>query len=146
MAKQRPYRARRVDTKGEIAQEVKQDNSVGDKPFVYGDKATVGGRVFIIPADAEVDSHAHEDDEYIIGIIEVHPDSVSQSTGRQDKHGVEIYGGDTCKFISPIQRQDLSPAVVEWSDEGCYWKLQGKLPLLLHRAIDIEIITEGDKK
>jgi len=56
--------------------------------------------------------------------------------------GKEIYEGDICSFLSPMQRQDMSPATVNWSNGG-YWSLSGiikKLPLMLHRALSIKVI------
>ena len=83
-------------SKGPFRGKVKSDDSVVSKRWAYGDKVTIGSRVFIVPDDAEVDSHAHGE-EYIIGIIEVTPESVAQSTGELDCNKAEIYDRDWVK-------------------------------------------------
>lgn len=105
MSKQRLYRAK-----------VKSDDPVISKRWAYGDRVKIGERVFIVPDDAEVDSHAHGDD-YIIGIIEVIPSSVGQSTGKEDRDKGEMYGGDR---IRPWEDDDRILVVV-WDDEHACW-------------------------
>jgi len=78
--------------------------------WAYGGHCVVQGRDFIIPDDAEIDYV----DDYIVGFIEVIPETVGQGTGREDKHGVEIFEGDRVKpFIG-------SEYVVEFKEHSTY--------------------------
>ena len=62
--------------------------------FVFGDRVTAEGRVFIIPDEARVWPFGYTDGPPCIeGFIEVIPDSVGQSTGLDD-----IWGGDILAF------------------------------------------------
>ncbi len=78
---------------------VKSDDSVVGKRWAYGDKATVEGRTFIIPDDAELDGLAFEEKDSIVGFVEVIPESVGQSTRMKDRKGEEIFQGDIVRIM-----------------------------------------------
>ena len=77
--------------------------------------------------------------------VEVHPDSVSQSTGKEDRHGVEIYGGMSLRSCTSSTRTLL----VSWSDERCAFVVSdGFNENLLSdwNTKTFEIIPDGEPK
>lgn len=121
-----PYRARRVDT----------------NELVYGGAFEHKGKTYIIPAGIRILPLGYTlGPPSLDGFVEVHPDSVFQSTGRKDKHGVEIYGGMSLKSCN--HKRVL---LISWSDERCaFVVLDGfNENLLSHwNTAEFEII-EGD--
>ncbi len=113
MSEQRMYRGNRVDSKG----------------WAYGYYAVIVVDsivyCYIIPATATGTINQGTGQKAIEGMIEVIATSVRQSTGRKDKKGVEIYGGDK---IRPWEEDD-GILVVAWDDEHACWgtiDLEGK--------------------
>ena len=125
MTTQRPYRARRVDT----------------NELVYGWKFVCKGddRTYIISADysAQELSYTPALFDHKIAWHEVHPDSVSQSTGRKDKHGVDAYGGDR------VKSKHYGAGEIIWAGDG--WVVQAEdMKFALH--YEFEISNEGEQK
>ena len=76
----------------------RKDNGEG----VYGWYVEVKGRHFIISNDAKLLRRTISDFDTVFGdvitnLIEVIPETVGESTGIQDKNGVEIYAGNKAK-------------------------------------------------
>ena len=66
---------------------VKSDDPVVRKRWAFGDKVTIGDRVFIVLDDSEYDKNGVSHGKYqevISGFIEVIPASVGQSMGLKD--------------------------------------------------------------
>ncbi len=80
---------------GQYRGKVKSDDPVISKRWAYGDKVTIGKRVFIVPDDAEIVWHWGEGG--IFGFVEVIPESVGQSTGEKDCNKQEVYDRDWVK-------------------------------------------------
>ena len=91
MADQHNYRGKRVDN-GKWA--VGWYFVLNGKPYIYRNLS-------------------YPNKDVLRNSCEVHPESVSDSTGRKDKHGHEIYGG--MKLRSDTKRE----LVVRWSDMKC---------------------------
>ena len=68
--------------------------------WAYGEKFSIGGRVFIVPDDAELGNgqfaeyQSEPPMDYLTDFVEVIPKSVGMSTGKFDKNEVMIYQGD----------------------------------------------------
>jgi len=79
----------------------------------------------------------------------VHPNSVSQSTGRFDKNGVEIFGGMEVSFWRSAPWDDQVPismsSKVTWNN-SCYWvdAIEGLVPLSEYS--EYTVIPEGSEK
>ncbi len=98
---------------------VKSDDPVISKRWAYGDKVTIGDRVFIVLDDAEYDKDGLSHGKYqevISGFIEVIPESIGQSTGRQDMDGVEIFNKDIVKLCYGIP-PTFDTLVIEYADD-----------------------------
>jgi len=61
------------------------------------------------------------------GPIEVVPETVGQYSGRKDKTGVEIYGGDTVSHAQGV-------GVVEYSEKGTRFGARGTKPHYITKA------------
>ncbi len=109
MTKQGMYRGKRVDSDGKTLQEIKQDNTVGAMPFLYGDKFEIGGKVYIVLETATVEDV--DGDQMLYGFAEVIPESVGQSTGMKE-NGTEIYANDIMEDVSGKRY------IIEWEQGG----------------------------
>ncbi len=98
------YRGLRVDNKGKIVQEIKQDNTVGNMPFIYGDKFEIDGKVYIVSGTATVEDVDGE--QMLYGFAEVHPETVGQSTGLNDKKRTEEFPSG-----QPVCERDIVESV-----------------------------------
>ena len=106
---------------------VKSDDPVISKRWAYGDKVTIGDRVFIVLDDAEYDKDGLSHGKYqevISGFIEVIPESVGQSTGAKDGNGAEIYDGDMLDPHPDPTKVGYRKYIrtVEWDDYLMRWQ------------------------
>ncbi len=111
MSEQRMYRGK-----------VESDDPAVSKRWAYGDKCTVGGRVFIVLDDATIEDVDGED--MMQGFVEVIPSSVGQSTGVKGKDGVEIYGGNLVQGDWQADRRRTVLGIVTYYDEYALWALK----------------------
>ncbi len=75
--------------------------------------------------------------------LEIDSKTLGQRVGIKDNDWIDIYEGDIVKADFGMEKMNGN-GKVEWSDNGGYWKFIStkphKLPSLLHRAFNIEII------
>ena len=101
MSNPRLYRARRID----------------NNEWVKGWYAKIEDEHFIIPATATTcQSRIITEHEFIEGHVEVHPSTVAQSTGKEDKNGDEIFEGMTMIWpnVPGVWPDQLKPTKVEY--------------------------------
>lgn len=114
-----PYRARQIN----------------DNEWVYGGLVEKNGRAWIV-ALHETPKAIKCGGFLLCVAYEVSPSSVSQSTGRKDKHGKEAYGGDR------VRSSHYGKGQILWAGDG--WCVQAEdMKFALH--YEFEIIPEGDK-
>ncbi len=95
----RPYRGKRIDN-GE---------------WVYGNLLTThGGDTWINIQHTYIEP---------VKIIEVHPDTIGQSTGLLDKNGTEGYAGSNIKARHKTDSTEIDDVIV-WDEDHFLWGVQ----------------------
>ncbi len=85
---------------------------LGTKEWVYGYYVSVGWQTVIYTGEMEKELPAHE--PWIFH--DVDPKTVSQFTGKTDKNGVELYGGDKLETMNKKGYH-----VIVWdSEDACF--------------------------
>ena len=88
--------------------------------MVKGGHIVVENHHFIVTDDARLD-YEEDGDTYLVfrGSVEVIPESVGQYTGKPDKVGIEMWGGDIVKLDD---YPDKGVFVIEYEpNKAAYW-------------------------
>ena len=93
------------------------DEAKDSGKFLFGGFYERSGKSYIIRSDATF-LHQFLPIKYA-RFIEVHPATVGQSTGLQDKNGTEVYSGDIVYWYDDRLEAGRYKAKVEWDWMGC---------------------------
>jgi hypothetical protein len=98
---------------------------------VYGWYFEVEGKSFIAPKDIGLEKDDYGD-AYICDFIEVHPSTVSQSTGLQDENGEDLDWWEGDVF------EDAGTLKVIIKDKGCFWfeSVKSKRRIPCYQVVD----------
>lgn len=92
--------------------------------WVFGYYCKVEGKSYIIPDDSKMVQVDYTFVLGVVGFVEVIPETVGQSIGRNDKNGAEIYQGDTVKY--GIHSEEITYGIVVWVKLWGMWYINNK--------------------
>ena len=132
--------------------------TISTNEWIYGGYFTMDNRHFIVKADRyhpdtrdwDAAEYYEINPRYTYGVFEVHPESVGEYTGLEDKDGKKIFEGDIILFGD-------EPLVVYWNGETFQWQakkqsvsdLRRRYPHFLWTYIDLgwiaaEVLVLGE--